>query len=71
MDFFRQVADRLMKWVLHNMGTRDTRACDPVVTEGSGPCLQVFQEEYSVFFLNQGGSLVAIRHTPLPIRHIW
>ncbi|KAK7901597.1 hypothetical protein WMY93_018366 [Mugilogobius chulae] len=33
--------------------------------------LHVFQEEYSVFFLNQGGSLVAIRHTPLPIRHIW
>ncbi|XP_037553626.1 VPS10 domain-containing receptor SorCS1-like [Nematolebias whitei] len=32
---------------------------------------QIFQEEYSVFFLNQGGSLVAIRHTPLPIRHIW
>uniref|UniRef100_A0A8D3DE41 PKD domain-containing protein n=1 Tax=Scophthalmus maximus TaxID=52904 RepID=A0A8D3DE41_SCOMX len=29
------------------------------------------EEEYSVFFLNQGGSLVAIRHTPLPIRHIW
>ncbi|XP_029691212.1 VPS10 domain-containing receptor SorCS1-like isoform X1 [Takifugu rubripes] len=32
---------------------------------------EIFQEEYSIFFLNQGGSLVAIRHTPLPIRHIW
>ncbi|XP_061824139.1 VPS10 domain-containing receptor SorCS1-like isoform X1 [Nerophis lumbriciformis] len=32
---------------------------------------EAFQEEYSVFYLNQGGSLVAIRHTPLPIRHIW
>lgn len=35
------------------------------------PAPQIFQEEYSIFFLNQGGSLVAIRHTPLPIRHIW
>lgn len=34
-------------------------------------CFQVFEEEYSVLFLNQGGALVAIRHTPLPIRHIW
>lgn len=41
------------------------------VMKWSWLCLQVFQEEYSVFFLNQGGSLVAIRHTPLPIRHIW
>uniref|UniRef100_A0A8C8EGP3 PKD domain-containing protein n=1 Tax=Oncorhynchus tshawytscha TaxID=74940 RepID=A0A8C8EGP3_ONCTS len=32
---------------------------------------EVFEEEYSVLFLNQGGALVAIRHTPLPIRHIW
>lgn len=34
-------------------------------------CLQIFDEEYAVLYLNQGGALVAIRHTPLPIRHLW
>lgn len=33
--------------------------------------LQIFDEEYAVLYLNQGGALVAIRHTPLPIRHLW
>lgn len=32
---------------------------------------QIFEEEYSVLYLDQGGALVAIRHTPLPIRHLW
>uniref|UniRef100_A0A4W5RMV0 Sortilin related VPS10 domain containing receptor 1 n=1 Tax=Hucho hucho TaxID=62062 RepID=A0A4W5RMV0_9TELE len=32
---------------------------------------QIFDEEYSVLYLDQGGALVAIRHTPLPIRHLW
>ncbi|XP_056109516.1 VPS10 domain-containing receptor SorCS1 isoform X3 [Rhinichthys klamathensis goyatoka] len=32
---------------------------------------QIFDEEYSVLHLDQGGALVAIRHTPLPIRHLW
>uniref|UniRef100_A0A674NNM8 Sortilin related VPS10 domain containing receptor 1 n=1 Tax=Takifugu rubripes TaxID=31033 RepID=A0A674NNM8_TAKRU len=33
--------------------------------------LQIFNEEYAVLYLDQGGALVAIRHTPLPIRHLW
>ncbi|XP_034043575.1 LOW QUALITY PROTEIN: VPS10 domain-containing receptor SorCS1 [Thalassophryne amazonica] len=32
---------------------------------------QIFDEEYAVLYLDQGGALVAIRHTPLPIRHLW
>uniref|UniRef100_A0A671YX01 Sortilin related VPS10 domain containing receptor 1 n=1 Tax=Sparus aurata TaxID=8175 RepID=A0A671YX01_SPAAU len=32
---------------------------------------QIFNEEYAVLYLDQGGALVAIRHTPLPIRHLW
>uniref|UniRef100_A0A665W1M4 PKD domain-containing protein n=1 Tax=Echeneis naucrates TaxID=173247 RepID=A0A665W1M4_ECHNA len=32
--------------------------------------LQIFDEEYAVIYLNQGAALVAIRHTPLPIRHL-
>ncbi|TMS04324.1 VPS10 domain-containing receptor SorCS1 [Larimichthys crocea] len=42
-----------------------------ITSDAGNTWKEVFQEEYSVFFLNQGGSLVAIRHTPLPIRHIW
>ncbi|XP_060943270.1 VPS10 domain-containing receptor SorCS1-like [Limanda limanda] len=42
-----------------------------ITSDAGNTWREVFQEEYSVFFLNQGGSLVAIRHTPLPIRHIW
>ncbi|XP_047191283.1 VPS10 domain-containing receptor SorCS1-like isoform X1 [Scophthalmus maximus] len=42
-----------------------------ITSDAGNTWIEVFQEEYSVFFLNQGGSLVAIRHTPLPIRHIW
>ncbi|XP_068614143.1 VPS10 domain-containing receptor SorCS1-like [Brachionichthys hirsutus] len=41
-----------------------------ITSDAGNTWREVFQEEYSVFFLNQGGSLVAIRHTPLPIRHI-
>uniref|UniRef100_A0A3Q3WH77 PKD domain-containing protein n=1 Tax=Mola mola TaxID=94237 RepID=A0A3Q3WH77_MOLML len=42
-----------------------------ITSDAGNTWREVFQEEYSVFFLNQGGALVAIRHTPLPIRHIW
>ncbi|KAI3363291.1 hypothetical protein L3Q82_011915 [Scortum barcoo] len=42
-----------------------------ITSDAGNTWREVFQEEYSMFFLNQGGSLVAIRHTPLPIRHIW
>uniref|UniRef100_A0A1A8CCM2 Sortilin-related VPS10 domain containing receptor 1 n=1 Tax=Nothobranchius kadleci TaxID=1051664 RepID=A0A1A8CCM2_NOTKA len=42
-----------------------------ITSDAGNTWREIFQEEYSVFFLNQGGSLVAIRHTPLPIRHIW
>ncbi|XP_034040762.1 VPS10 domain-containing receptor SorCS1-like [Thalassophryne amazonica] len=42
-----------------------------ITSDAGNTWSEIFEEEYSVFFLNQGGSLVAIRHTPLPIRHIW
>ncbi|XP_032301410.1 VPS10 domain-containing receptor SorCS1 isoform X3 [Coturnix japonica] len=32
---------------------------------------QIFEEEHSVLYLDQGGVLVAIKHTSLPIRHLW
>lgn len=32
---------------------------------------QIFDEEYNVWFLDWGGALVAMKHTPLPVRHLW
>ncbi|XP_044155682.1 VPS10 domain-containing receptor SorCS1-like [Bufo gargarizans] len=32
---------------------------------------QIFDEEHSVLYLDQGGVLVAMKHTSLPIRHLW
>lgn len=34
-------------------------------------CLQIFEEEYNVWFLDWGGALVAMKHTSVPIRHMW
>ncbi|KAK6293648.1 hypothetical protein J4Q44_G00359740 [Coregonus suidteri] len=42
-----------------------------ITSDAGNTWREVFEEEYSVLFLNQGGALVAIRHTPLPISHIW
>ncbi|XP_056147392.1 VPS10 domain-containing receptor SorCS1-like [Lampris incognitus] len=42
-----------------------------ITSDAGNTWREVFEEEYSVLFLNQGGALVAIRHTPLPVRHIW
>ncbi|XP_049666740.1 VPS10 domain-containing receptor SorCS1 [Accipiter gentilis] len=32
---------------------------------------KIFEEEHSVLYLDQGGVLVAMKHTSLPIRHLW
>uniref|UniRef100_A0A8C2UVJ4 VPS10 domain-containing receptor SorCS1 n=1 Tax=Chinchilla lanigera TaxID=34839 RepID=A0A8C2UVJ4_CHILA len=32
---------------------------------------QIFEEEHSILYLDQGGVLVAMKHTSLPIRHLW
>ncbi|XP_053927854.1 VPS10 domain-containing receptor SorCS1 isoform X4 [Cuculus canorus] len=32
---------------------------------------QIFEEEHSVLYLDKGGVLVAMKHTSLPIRHLW
>ncbi|XP_015669859.1 VPS10 domain-containing receptor SorCS1 isoform X1 [Protobothrops mucrosquamatus] len=32
---------------------------------------QIFEDEHSVLYLDQGGVLVAMKHTSLPIRHLW
>ncbi|XP_032380284.1 VPS10 domain-containing receptor SorCS1 isoform X1 [Etheostoma spectabile] len=42
-----------------------------VASDAGNTWRQIFDEEYAVLYLDQGGALVAIRHTPLPIRHLW
>ncbi|XP_006630890.2 VPS10 domain-containing receptor SorCS3 [Lepisosteus oculatus] len=32
---------------------------------------QIFEEEYSIWFLDKGGALVAIKQATAPIRHLW
>ncbi|KAM7393570.1 hypothetical protein PAMP_020430 [Pampus punctatissimus] len=42
-----------------------------ITSDAGNTWRQIFDEEYAVLYLDQGGALVAIRHTPLPIRHLW
>ncbi|XP_072882970.1 VPS10 domain-containing receptor SorCS1-like isoform X1 [Hemitrygon akajei] len=42
-----------------------------ISSDGGNSWRQIFEEEHSVLFLDQGGALVAIKHTPQPIRHLW
>ncbi|XP_068452512.1 VPS10 domain-containing receptor SorCS1 isoform X2 [Clinocottus analis] len=42
-----------------------------VASDAGNTWRQIFDEEYALLYLDQGGALVAIRHTPLPIRHLW
>ncbi|XP_061763867.1 VPS10 domain-containing receptor SorCS1 isoform X2 [Nerophis ophidion] len=42
-----------------------------ITSDAGNTWRQIFKEEYAVLYLDQGGALVAIRHTPLPIRHLW
>uniref|UniRef100_A0A8C4S1L2 Sortilin related VPS10 domain containing receptor 1 n=1 Tax=Erpetoichthys calabaricus TaxID=27687 RepID=A0A8C4S1L2_ERPCA len=56
-----------------NVGTElSSRNVSMFITSDAGNTWrQIFEEEHSVLYLNQGGALVAIKHTPLPIRHVW
>uniref|UniRef100_A0A665W1K9 PKD domain-containing protein n=1 Tax=Echeneis naucrates TaxID=173247 RepID=A0A665W1K9_ECHNA len=42
-----------------------------ITSDAGNTWRHIFDEEYAVIYLNQGAALVAIRHTPLPIRHLW
>ncbi|XP_056136546.1 VPS10 domain-containing receptor SorCS1 [Lampris incognitus] len=42
-----------------------------ITSDAGNTWRQIFDEEYAVLYLDQGGALVGIRHTPLPIRHLW
>uniref|UniRef100_A0A8C3NN81 Sortilin related VPS10 domain containing receptor 1 n=1 Tax=Geospiza parvula TaxID=87175 RepID=A0A8C3NN81_GEOPR len=42
-----------------------------VTSDAGNTWRQIFEEEHSVLYLDQGGVLVAMKHTSLPIRHLW
>ncbi|XP_027384880.1 VPS10 domain-containing receptor SorCS3 isoform X2 [Bos indicus x Bos taurus] len=42
-----------------------------ISSDGGNTWRQIFDEEYNVWFLDWGGALVAMKHTPLPVRHLW
>uniref|UniRef100_A0A672TSI9 VPS10 domain-containing receptor SorCS3 n=1 Tax=Strigops habroptila TaxID=2489341 RepID=A0A672TSI9_STRHB len=42
-----------------------------ISSDGGNSWRQIFEEEYNVWFLDWGGALVALKHTSVPIRHMW
>lgn len=33
--------------------------------------MQIFDEEHNVWFLDNGGAMLAVLHATTPIRHLW
>ncbi|XP_017356291.2 VPS10 domain-containing receptor SorCS1-like, partial [Cebus imitator] len=56
-----------------NIGSElsDTDISMFVSSDAGNTWRQIFEEEHSVLYLDQGGVLVAMKHTSLPIRHLW
>ncbi|XP_053805018.1 VPS10 domain-containing receptor SorCS3 [Vidua chalybeata] len=42
-----------------------------ISSDGGNSWRQIFEEEYNIWFLDWGGALVAMKHTSVPIRHMW
>uniref|UniRef100_A0A8B9DR10 VPS10 domain-containing receptor SorCS1 n=1 Tax=Anser cygnoides TaxID=8845 RepID=A0A8B9DR10_ANSCY len=64
------------KYVYSRFGNIGTELSDDdismfVSADAGNTWRQIFEEEHSVLYLDQGGVLVAIKHTSLPIRHLW
>nr|XP_033797596.1 VPS10 domain-containing receptor SorCS3 isoform X2 [Geotrypetes seraphini] len=56
-----------------NIGT-ELSYTDPsmfISSDGGNTWRQIFEEEYNVWYLDWGGALVAMKHTSMPIRHLW
>ncbi|KAL6047078.1 hypothetical protein STEG23_026872, partial [Scotinomys teguina] len=47
-----------------------TRGKPGLALDGYAIPSEIFDEEYNVWFLDWGGALVAMKHTPLPVRHL-
>ncbi|XP_075071834.1 VPS10 domain-containing receptor SorCS3 isoform X2 [Mixophyes fleayi] len=42
-----------------------------ISSDGGNTWKHIFEEEYNIWFLDWGGALVAMKHTSLPVRHLW
>ncbi|XP_071605450.1 VPS10 domain-containing receptor SorCS3 [Heliangelus exortis] len=42
-----------------------------ISSDGGNSWRQIFEEEYNVWFLDWGGAIVAMKHTSVPIQHMW
>ncbi|KAM9364971.1 VPS10 domain-containing receptor SorCS3 [Pholidichthys leucotaenia] len=42
-----------------------------ITSDAGNSWRQIFDEEYNIWFLDNGGALLAVLHAPAPIRHLW
>ncbi|KAE8589299.1 hypothetical protein XENTR_v10017516 [Xenopus tropicalis] len=42
-----------------------------ISSDGGNTWKHIFEEEYNIWYLDWGGALVAMKHTTLPVRHLW
>lgn len=48
----------------------DPPCCDVTRVINVSP-MQIFDEEHNVWFLDNGGAMLAVLHAATPIRHLW
>lgn len=68
--FYVRDFNLLNRLILHTLDARyrcNVIVCSCVLLS----LIQIFEEEHSILYLDQGGVLVAMKHTSLPIRHLW
>uniref|UniRef100_A0A5F8HH65 Sortilin related VPS10 domain containing receptor 3 n=1 Tax=Monodelphis domestica TaxID=13616 RepID=A0A5F8HH65_MONDO len=53
------------------ISSKDTAPGLVVATGEDDAISWIFDEEYNIWFLDWGGALVAMKHTSMPIRHLW
>ncbi|KAM6916732.1 VPS10 domain-containing receptor SorCS3-like [Xenentodon cancila] len=42
-----------------------------ITSDAGNSWRQIFDEEYNIWFLDNGGALLAVRHAVTPIKHLW
>ncbi|KAM9809187.1 VPS10 domain-containing receptor SorCS3 isoform 1-T3 [Syngnathus typhle] len=42
-----------------------------ITSDAGNSWRQIFDEEHNIWFLDNGGALLAVLHAPTPIRHLW
>ncbi|KAG7254557.1 hypothetical protein CRUP_025969 [Coryphaenoides rupestris] len=42
-----------------------------ITSDAANTWRQIFEEEHSVWFLDNGGALLAVLHSTTPLQHLW